>query len=148
MNSQTDETSKLNARISELEYFVQEIRDGFDCDEDAHKYGTFCRCCEATKLLNDPNKLWCQEPETFAGLRETIKKLHEENWKNLATRVRLTDALKKLQFHLYKQETEGLTAEQLKSFAPSEMLKLVDDTLGYRFQDLVFCNCGNHENHD
>lgn len=38
-------------RIKELESFVKDIRDGFDCDLDAHKYGTLCRCCEAEKIL-------------------------------------------------------------------------------------------------
>ncbi len=34
-----------------LEDFVRECRDNFDCDEDAHKHHTFCRACEAAKLL-------------------------------------------------------------------------------------------------
>lgn len=37
-----------------LETFAKDIRDGYDCDEDAHKYGTPCRCCEASKLLDPP----------------------------------------------------------------------------------------------
>lgn len=27
------------------------VRDDFDCDGDAHKYGTLCRCCLAERLL-------------------------------------------------------------------------------------------------
>lgn len=31
--------------------FVKEIATNFDCDTDAHKYGTFCRQCEAKNTL-------------------------------------------------------------------------------------------------
>ena len=31
--------------------FGQNVRDNFDCDRDAHKYGTRCRCCDAQELL-------------------------------------------------------------------------------------------------
>lgn len=33
--------------------FARSIRDNWDCDADAHKYGTPCRCCEAEKLLGE-----------------------------------------------------------------------------------------------
>lgn len=33
--------------VSELET----IATGFDCDNDAHRYGAYCRKCEATKAL-------------------------------------------------------------------------------------------------
>ena len=31
--------------------FVESLVSGWDCDTDAHKYGTQCRKCEAAKLL-------------------------------------------------------------------------------------------------
>lgn len=37
--------------LEECRKFIKEIATGFDCDEDGHKYGTHCRCCEAEKLL-------------------------------------------------------------------------------------------------
>ena len=39
------------SRTKELEAFVINCRDDFDCDEDAHKYGTTCRACSAKKLI-------------------------------------------------------------------------------------------------
>jgi len=36
---------------AELLSFVRSCAKDFDCDEDAHKYGTMCRCCEAERLL-------------------------------------------------------------------------------------------------
>lgn len=34
-----------------LRRFAMNIRDGWDCDVDAHRRGTPCRCCEAEKLV-------------------------------------------------------------------------------------------------
>lgn len=34
----------------ELLEFVKECYRSWDCDEDAHKYNTLCRSCEAEKL--------------------------------------------------------------------------------------------------
>lgn len=31
--------------------FIRNISENYDCDRDAHKYGTGCRCCEARNLL-------------------------------------------------------------------------------------------------
>lgn len=45
------EASVYQARIAELEAFARSVRDGFDHDEDAHRYNTFCRVCEAEKTL-------------------------------------------------------------------------------------------------
>lgn len=39
------------ARIKELEAFVRDIRDNWDCDEDGHKYDIACRCCMAEDLI-------------------------------------------------------------------------------------------------
>jgi hypothetical protein len=33
--------------------FLTSIADGFDCDSDGHKYGTYCRSCEANAYLRD-----------------------------------------------------------------------------------------------
>lgn len=41
--------------LQTLESFVEQIRDGFDCDPDSHKYNTLCRCCSAEALLNKEN---------------------------------------------------------------------------------------------
>jgi hypothetical protein len=39
------------AELVKLKEFIRIIRDNFDCDEDAHRYNTFCMCCEAERLL-------------------------------------------------------------------------------------------------
>lgn len=33
--------------------FAKDVRDNFDCDADAHRYGTMCRCCEAGAVLSE-----------------------------------------------------------------------------------------------
>lgn len=38
-------------RIAELEAFVRDCRDNWDCDEDAHHHGTTCRACSAGLLI-------------------------------------------------------------------------------------------------
>jgi hypothetical protein len=38
--------------IEPLIDFIKDIESNWDCDKDAHKYNTLCRCCEAKKLLN------------------------------------------------------------------------------------------------
>ena len=38
--------------VAEMEKFVKDCRDSWDCDNDAHKYGTTCRSCEAKKILS------------------------------------------------------------------------------------------------
>jgi len=47
-----EENDALRARITELEDFVRDTAENYDCDKDAHTHGTRCRTCEATKLLN------------------------------------------------------------------------------------------------
>lgn len=44
----------LAAEIERLRAFARNIRDNFDCDEDAHKHGTMCRACSARDLLPKP----------------------------------------------------------------------------------------------
>ncbi len=39
------------ARIAELEAFARAIFYYYDCDEDAHRYGTTCRKCAAREVL-------------------------------------------------------------------------------------------------
>jgi hypothetical protein len=43
--------AERDARVLVLTRFVLNIRDGWDCDEDAHRHRTPCRCCEAEKLV-------------------------------------------------------------------------------------------------
>ncbi len=43
--------NEAKERIGELEKFAEDIRDGFDCDADAHRYGIPCRKCRAGALL-------------------------------------------------------------------------------------------------
>ena len=42
----------LEARelIKEVRAFCRDVAYNFDCDSDAHKYGTTCRACEAKEL--------------------------------------------------------------------------------------------------
>jgi len=41
----------LLERIKKLEEFARDVSSNYDCDSDAHKYGTICRQCEALKVL-------------------------------------------------------------------------------------------------
>lgn len=45
------DNKELQKRVEELENALKSIRDNYDCDSDAHKYGTECRCCLAESLL-------------------------------------------------------------------------------------------------
>jgi hypothetical protein len=47
----SEELTRLRNRVRDLEAFVKGVRDNWDCDESAHKYGTQCRCCDARNLL-------------------------------------------------------------------------------------------------
>ncbi len=40
-----------SARAEKVEAFARDCRDNWDCDEDAHRYGTTCRACEAKRVL-------------------------------------------------------------------------------------------------
>ena len=40
-----DEIRKIAKRVEEMESFISDISSDFDCDSDAHRYGTTCRCC-------------------------------------------------------------------------------------------------------
>ena len=47
----------MTARAEAAEQFAREIRDGYDCDADAHRYNRVecCRCCSAEKLIGPKN---------------------------------------------------------------------------------------------
>lgn len=45
-----DQVAVLTQERDELKSFVLDVRDNWDCDLDAHKYGTTCRSCEAKRL--------------------------------------------------------------------------------------------------
>lgn len=44
---------KDNEKLRDLIAFVQDIATNYDCDADGHKYGTYCRRCEAARILKD-----------------------------------------------------------------------------------------------
>ena len=48
----TSENDRLRARVAELEEFARNVAYNYDCDTDAHRLGTRCRCCDAEALLN------------------------------------------------------------------------------------------------
>lgn len=50
-----DNVRKIADQVKDMEKFIETISSDFDCDSDAHRYNTFCRCCEAEKLLNKIN---------------------------------------------------------------------------------------------
>lgn len=43
----------LQAKLDRREEALRSIRDNFDCDNDAHKYETECRCCIAREALGE-----------------------------------------------------------------------------------------------
>jgi len=45
------ELRRLHEVNAELVVVLQEIRDNYDCDEDAHKYGSRCRSCVARAAI-------------------------------------------------------------------------------------------------
>jgi hypothetical protein len=47
------EVIAIYERVKKLEDFARDIRDNYDCDEDAHKYGTTCRSCKAKEMLSE-----------------------------------------------------------------------------------------------
>lgn len=47
------ERDMLKSRIKRLEEFTKTIENDFDHDEDAHRYGTMCRVCDAAELLRE-----------------------------------------------------------------------------------------------
>lgn len=43
--------SKL-LRLRDMQRVLEALRDDWDCDTDAHKYNTSCRCCLASRVLD------------------------------------------------------------------------------------------------
>lgn len=50
------ERDTLKRQVEVLTAFAKDCIDDFDCDSDAHKYGTMCRCCSADKILSEIEK--------------------------------------------------------------------------------------------
>lgn len=42
------------AEVERLRGVLRNVRDNYDCDEDAHRYGTICRRCDARAALGEP----------------------------------------------------------------------------------------------
>ena len=51
-----DQIEQLTKEMDEAVMILKDIRDNYDCDKDAHKYGTSCRCCMAAKFLSTLSK--------------------------------------------------------------------------------------------
>lgn len=47
-----DDLDTLEAENAALRSLLESFRDGWDCDEDAHRYKTQCRCCAAAAALS------------------------------------------------------------------------------------------------
>ena len=45
------DNATANAALRKVMEFVRDVATNWDHDEDAHKYGTLCRVCEAEELL-------------------------------------------------------------------------------------------------
>lgn len=43
----------LRARVAKLEAELRNVRDNYDCDQDAHRHDTPCRACAARAALED-----------------------------------------------------------------------------------------------
>ena len=53
------EQGKNKYSVEEVEpllSFIRDVKDDWDCDNDSHKYGTSCRCCDAEKTLEQFKK--------------------------------------------------------------------------------------------
>jgi hypothetical protein len=48
-----DKNKFSEENIKPLLSFIKEIKENWDCDDDAHKYNTICRCCDAEKTLDE-----------------------------------------------------------------------------------------------
>ncbi|MCP4393153.1 MAG: hypothetical protein GY804_02640 [Alphaproteobacteria bacterium] len=51
-NELLGKTEDLERKLKIAVEVLREIRDNFDCDEDAHKYNTTCRSCFASEALD------------------------------------------------------------------------------------------------
>ncbi len=50
-NEAAAELRRLHEVNAELVEALQDIRDNYDCDENAHKYGSRCRSCVARAVI-------------------------------------------------------------------------------------------------
>lgn len=53
MDAKDETIATLKRQVEVLLTFAKDCSDGFDCDADAHKHGTMCRCCAAAKILGE-----------------------------------------------------------------------------------------------
>jgi hypothetical protein len=51
LESERAANARLTEELEKFQDFARDIRDNYDCDNDAHRYNTRCRCCEAEKLI-------------------------------------------------------------------------------------------------
>ena len=84
------ERDALQADNARLRGAMEEIRDDFDCDNDAHRYGATCRCCLAEKTLTSTheqslaayrNKVieeCAKRAEAYAYMSQNFNELAEE----------------------------------------------------------------------
>lgn len=56
MNSLKHKNARLAEQRDQLADFVADVAKNYDCDSDAHKYGTRCRKCEAAETLARVNQ--------------------------------------------------------------------------------------------
>lgn len=50
-NALVKQRDNLQLRVDALERFLVDLQNNWDCDSDAHKYGTPCRGCCAAELM-------------------------------------------------------------------------------------------------
>ena len=43
--------TRKDPKVKRYESVLEDIRDNYDCDSDAHKYGTACRACISGRAL-------------------------------------------------------------------------------------------------
>lgn len=62
-----EDRQRLAAEVETLRKALENVRDNYDCDDDAHRYGTTCRVCsaraalEATEPKEDGHDTWARE---------------------------------------------------------------------------------------
>jgi hypothetical protein len=50
-------------KIKMYESLLEDIRDNYDCDNDAHRYNGHCRCCMAARALKGVDPWYGGEDE-------------------------------------------------------------------------------------
>jgi len=51
IESLKSDVNKLREKLARVNALLLDIAVNFDCDEDAHNYGTLCRSCAANQFL-------------------------------------------------------------------------------------------------